>query len=218
MNKEWIFPKFSVYLTPLIALSGYGIVDLRKTRIVISIDRQKSKLVSGKPVFFRLKTGFSEIFLRKCSKNQKRPILCGKFREIPVFRKIPPPHHPPQLFFRPLDGGGNPPRTLPTPMYADKVYERCGACLSAVIIDMIYFCSVYRNRHRMYDERISIVLSWNFLCCRLKHYLLNRLNSLGIFRVNLGFWIMQYETHIKIWIYNTYIGVFCWLPWQSSAG
>jgi len=62
--------------------------------------------------FFRFKTGFSgqkpffsDKFLRKFLKTSKRPTLCGKFRKIPVSRKIPPS----QLFFGPLEGCETPP-------------------------------------------------------------------------------------------------------------
>jgi len=43
--------------------------------------------------------------------------LYGKFRKIPVFREIPPPHHSPQPFIGPLEGNRNPPPNPPTPIY-----------------------------------------------------------------------------------------------------
>jgi len=92
-----------------------------KSKILRGWNRPKSKLVSGKTGFFPVKTGFFRIFLRKWSKTSKKFILCGKFLEIPVFQTILPLTTP-QLFFRPLEGGGwkpssNPPlnQTLPPP-------------------------------------------------------------------------------------------------------
>jgi len=69
-------------------------------------------------VFFRLKTVFSEIFLRKCLKTSKKSYFIRKIPRNTCFSKNYTLLTTPSTFFSPLEGGlRDPTQTLPTPMY-----------------------------------------------------------------------------------------------------
>jgi len=97
------------------------------SKILRGVEPAKIKTGVWKPRIFRLKTGFfRKIYCENPQKHQKRPTFYGKFREIPVFRKLTPALPSLSTVFQTAWGGGNPPKPSPVPthMYGPiQLYE-----------------------------------------------------------------------------------------------